>query len=191
MARVSGESAAGSTAGGSSGRVKPVDQLYDRVYDQLKKLARRVRAGRAGETLNTTALVNEAYIKLASGSGAAWNDHDHFFAVAARAMRQILVDSARRRLAGKRGGGGHWQVSLDEALHPAPVRAEELIALDEALGRLAELDPRRAAVVEHRYFAGLSIPETARILGVAPATVERDWRTARAWLAAALKDAPP
>jgi RNA polymerase sigma factor (TIGR02999 family) len=106
-------------------------------------------------------------------------------------MRQILVDSARRRLAGKRGGGGDWRVSLDESVHAAPVRAEQLIALDEALGRLAAVDPRRAAVVEHRYFAGLSIPETARILGVAPATVERDWRTARAWLAVALKDATP
>jgi RNA polymerase sigma factor (TIGR02999 family) len=170
-------------------RLKPVDLLYDRLYHQLKRLARRVRAGRAGETFNTTALVNEAYLKLASGSGPAWNDHDHFFAVAARAMRQVLVDSARRRLAGKRGGGADWLVSLDESLHPAPVRAEQLLALDEALCRLAELDPRRAAVVEHRYFAGLSIPDTARLLGVAPATVERDWRTARAWLAAALMDA--
>jgi RNA polymerase sigma factor (TIGR02999 family) len=191
MARVSGEPAAGSRPDRSEDRGKPVDLLYERVYDQLKKLARRVRAGRAGETLNTTALVNEAYLKLAAGSGASWNDHDHFFAVAARAMRQILVDSARRRLAGKRGGGGDWRVSLDANVHAAPVRAEQLIALDEALGRLAAVDPRRAAVVEHRYFAGLSIPETARILGVAPATVERDWRTARAWLAVALKDATP
>lgn len=187
MARVSGESAADP----EHDRVGPVDLLYEKVYDQLKTLARRVRAGRAGETLNTTALVNEAYLKLAAGRGQSWNDHDHFFAVAARAMRQILVDSARRRMAGKRGGGGEWLMSLDEAVHPAPVRAEQLIALDEALHRLAELDPRRAQVVEHRYFAGLSIPETARILGLAPATVERDWRTARAWLAAALKEAPP
>jgi RNA polymerase sigma factor (TIGR02999 family) len=186
MARTFGESPDAHRGGG---RGAAIDELYGRVYDQLKKLARRVRAGRAGETLNTTALVNEAYLKLAAGSGVTWHDHDHFFAVAARAMRQILVDSARRRLAAKRGGG--WQVSLDETVHPAPIRAEELVALDEALDRLAAFDPRRAAVVEHRYFAGLTIPETARILGIAPATVERDWRTARAWLASGLKETAP
>jgi len=189
MPGMSGESAAGRRDSPGGDRVGPVDVLYEKVYDQLKKLARRVRAGRAGETLNTTALVNEAYLKLAAGDGQAWSDHDHFFAVAARAMRQILVDSARRRMATKRGGGD-WVVSLDEAAHPAPVRPEQLVALDEALNRLAAIDPRRAWVVEHRYFAGLSIPETARILGIAPATVERDWRTARAWLAAALREAP-
>lgn len=163
------------------------DVLYERVYDQLKKLARRVRAGRGGETLNTTALVNEAYLKLA-GRGQSWHDRAHFFAVAARAMRQILVDSARKRMASKRGGGEAW-ISLDESAYAAPIRAEELVALDEALSRLARIDPRRAAVVEHRFFAGLSIPETAELLRISPATVERDWRTARAWLASALSEA--
>ncbi len=168
-------------------RAASVEFLYERVYDQLKLLARRVRAGRAGETLNTTALVNEAYLKLVASKGQAWNDRAHFFAIAARAMRQILVDGARRRMASKRGGGD-WLVSLDEAAHPAPVRAEQLLALDEALSRLALMDPRRAAVVELRYFAGLSVPETARALDVSSATVERDWRTARAWLATALSE---
>lgn len=162
-----------------------VDQLYERVYRQLKGLARRVRAGRAGETLNTTALVNEAWLKLSAGP-QAWRDRDHFFGVAARAMRQILVDSARRRMASKRGKG-EWLVSLDDALHQAPARPEQLLALDEALTRLAQVDPRRAQVVEQRYFAGLSVPETARVLGISTATVERDWRTARAWLALALE----
>lgn len=164
----------------------PAGVLYERVYDQLKALARRVRAGRAGETLNTTALVNEAWLKLAAGQGVWWKDREHFFAVAARAMRQILVDSARRRTASKRGGAGRWLVSLDEGRERAPVRPEQLLALDEALTRLAAIDPRRAEVVEQRYFAGLSVPETARVLGISTATVERDWRTARAWLAVEL-----
>lgn len=185
MKQVLEASVAGSTMDGAV----PVDLLYARVYEQLKSLARRVRAGRAGETLNTTALVNEAYLKLAAGAGALWNDRAHFFALAARAMRQILVDAARRRMASKRGGEDHWLVSLDEAAHPAPMRAEQLIALDEALSRLAVLDPRRAAVVEYRYFAGLSVAETAKVLQISPATIERDWRTARAWLATALKEA--
>ncbi len=183
MQRVSGSD------GEPGGEAGDVAAAYERVYDQLKLLARRVRAGRAGETLNTTALVNEAYLKLAAGGRASWNDRAHFFALAARAMRQILVDSARRRMASKRGGRGEWLVSLDEGLHPAPVRPEQLIALDEALGRLAALDPRRAAVVEQRYFAGLSVPETARVLGISAATVERDWRTARAWLTMELRGA--
>lgn len=177
---MTGEVSFSSAAGDGS-----IDRVYERVYQQLKRLARRVRAGRAGETLNTTALVNETWLKLA-GSDGAWRDQAHFFAVAARAMRQVLVDSARRRMASKRGGGDHWLVSLDPSAHAGSVRAEDLLALDEALHRLAQLDPRRAVVVEHRYFAGLSVPETARILGVSTATVERDWRVARAWLADAL-----
>lgn len=180
-----------SVAGPTTDVAVPVAQLYERVYDQLKTLARRVRAGRAGETLNTTALVNEAYLKLAAGKSQSWNDRAHFFAIAARAMRQILVDSARRRMASKRGGGDRWMVSLDETAHSAPMRAEHLIALDEALSRLTKIDPRRASVVEYRYFAGLTAAETAKVLQVSSATIERDWRTARAWLASALKDVAP
>jgi len=187
MGRTSGGVLGEGAAGGGAAEV---DRLYERVYGELKLLARRVRAGRAGETLNTTALVNEAYLKLARGRGAAWKDRAHFFAIAARAMRQVLVDSARRRLAAKRGAGGAL-VSLDEAAETGPIRPEALVALDEALNRLAAIDPRRAAVVEQRYFAGLSVEETAQVLGLSVATIERDWRTARAWLAVALQDEAP
>lgn len=160
-----------------------VDGLFADVYASLKALAHTVRAGRAGETLSTTALVHEAFLKLTSTRSVAWNDEAHFFAVAARAMRQIVVDTARREVALKRGGADRTHlVSLDDAAHAAPVRPEELIALDDALERLAAVDPRRARVVEHRMFAGLSTEETARLLDVSTGTVERDWRAARAWL---------
>lgn len=161
---------------------RPVDAWFGRVYSSLKGLAHKVRAGRAGETLNTTALVHEAFVKLASADGATWKDEAHFFALAARAMRQILLDAARREVAAKRGGDSPM-MSYDDAQHAAPIRSEELIALDAALERLTAVDPRRSLVVEHRIFAGLSTEETARLLGVSPSTVERDWRSARAWLA--------
>jgi RNA polymerase sigma factor (TIGR02999 family) len=153
------------------------------VYASLKALAHTVRAGRAGETLSTTALVHEAFLKLTTAGSVAWNDEAHFFAVAARAMRQILVDAARRELALKRGAAPQL-VSYDDVAHATPVRPAELIALDDALKRLAAMDPRRAQVVEHRVFAGLSTQETARLLGISTGTVERDWRAARAWLSA-------
>ena len=159
-----------------------MDTTYIRSYRELKALAHRVRAGRAGDTLSTTALVNEAWLKLA-GRAPAWRDHEHFLAIAARAMRQVLVDAARQRMAGKRGGGGRGPITLDDEAQAAPARDAALVALDEALARLALVDPRRAAVVEHRFFGGLSIPETARAMGLGSATVERDWRVARAWLA--------
>ena len=114
----------------------------------------------------------------------------HFFRVAARAMRQVLVNAAHRRLAQKRGGG-EWAVTFDEALMAAPVPSEQLIALDEALRRLERLDPRQAAIVEYRFFAGMTVEETAEALGVSAPTVKRDWRAARAWLARELGPAPP
>lgn len=154
------------------------------MYASLKALAHQVRGGRAGETLGTTALVHEAFLKLSAANLASWKDEAHFFAVAARAMRQVLVDAARRELALKRGGNAAQAVTFEDALHSPPARAEDLLALDDALARLAAMDPRRAQVVEHRVFAGLSTPETARLLGISIATVERDWRVARAWLAA-------
>jgi RNA polymerase sigma factor (TIGR02999 family) len=168
-----------------------VDRLYAHVYPQLRRLAHRVRAGRAGETLSTTALANEAYVKLARGRVADWHERAHFFAVAARAMRQVVMDAARRRIARKRGGDGGFAVSLDEGLHASPVRATELLALDDALERLAAIAPRRAAVVEHRFFGGLTTEDVAAVLGVSTATVERDWRAARAWLASELADGAP
>ncbi len=163
----------------------PVDALFAEVYPSLRALAHQVRGGRAGQTLGTTALVHEAFLKLAGKHPRLWNDEAHFFAVAARAMRQIMVDAARRGLAQKRGGGRAVE-TFDDALHTPAEQAAELVALDEALQRLGTIDPRRAQVVEHRVFAGLSTPETARLLGTSTATVERDWRAARAWLAAEL-----
>jgi RNA polymerase sigma factor (TIGR02999 family) len=168
-----------------SGAERPADDLFARVYASLKGLAHAVRRGRTGETLDTTALVLEAFLKLATSAECAWKDEVHFFAVAARAMRQIVVDAARRELALKRGGGGGdrvHMVSYDDELHTPPIRPDELVALDDALERLAAVDPRRARVVEHRIFAGLSTAETARLLGISTGTVERDWRAARAWL---------
>jgi RNA polymerase sigma factor (TIGR02999 family) len=171
--------APGTIAGSRDAR--PVDGLFEEVYVSLKALAHTVRAGRAGDTLSTTALVHEAFLKLTSTRSVGWNDEAHFFAIAARAMRQILVDAARRQVALKRGGAPEL-VSYDDATHAAAVKPEELIALDQALERLAVIDPRRARVVEHRMFTGLSTEETARLLGLSTGTVERDWRAARAWL---------
>lgn len=175
------------TTASRRGELHSVDVLFTRVYAELKGLAHRVRSGRGSAlTLDTTALVHEAYIKLAGSGDIPWKDESHFFAVAARAMRQVIVDVARQRLAQKRGGGEPLVLTYDDALHAAPVRPDELIALDDALERLAAFDERRALVVEHRIFGGLSTPETARVLGMSTATVERDWRAARAWLTAQL-----
>lgn len=164
------------------------DALFARVYDELHRLARRIGGGRAGETLCTTVLVHEAYLKLVRSAQPGWDGRAHFFGAAARAMRQILVSEARRRCAQKRGD---WAVTFEEGEHAAPVQPEELLALDAALERLGALEPRRALVVEHRFFAGLTTEETARLLDVSTATVERDWRSARAWLAQQLGDATP
>jgi len=163
-----------------------VDALFTRVYAELKGLAHRVRAGRGPVTLDTTALVHETYIKLAGAPDSPWKNESHFFAIAARAMRQVLIDLARQRMAQKRGGTEPLVLTYDDAMHAAPVRPDDLVALDEALERLASFDPRRALVVEHRVFAGLSTTDTARLMGISTATVERDWRAARAWLTAQL-----
>ena len=172
---------ASTMSGGPSGD-RLTDPLFARVYESLKGLAHTVRRGRAGDTLSTTALVHEAFLKLSDAGGAAWKDEAHFFAVAARAMRQIIIDAARRDMALKRGGAASKLVSYDDAAHAAAIRPEELVALDTALERLGLVDERRAQVVEHRIFAGLSTAETAALLGVSTGTVERDWRAARAWL---------
>jgi RNA polymerase sigma factor (TIGR02999 family) len=166
-----------------------LDQLFDRVYAELRRLAHRVRGGRAGDTLNTTALVHEAYLTLASSPALRLKSREHFFALAARAMRQIVTDAARRRLANKRGGEGLVAITLDESLHQEPLRPSQVVALDEALTRLDAVAPRRARVVEHRIFSGLTADETAALLGVSRPTVERDWRAARAWLAVELEEA--
>lgn len=166
-----------------------LDRLFDLVYRELHERARRQLGYRsAGSTLNTTALVHEAYLKLSDASQLALEDRRHFFAVAARAMRQIAVDHARRAKAQKRGGGV-WAVSLDEVgIGAAAVEqpTTDLVALDRALEELGQLDERLARTVELRYFAGLSVEETAELMGVSDRTVKRDWRKARAFLYDAL-----
>jgi RNA polymerase sigma factor (TIGR02999 family) len=149
-----------------------------------------MRAERPGRTLQTTALVNEAYLRLVDVSRVRWKSRAHFLGVAAQAMRRILVDAARARGARKRGGA-EFRVLLDEGLLVAPERGASLIALDDALTTLASVDPRKSRVVELRYFAGLSVAETAAVLGVSPETVQRDWRVAKAWLLRELSGGDP
>ena len=156
--------------------------LMPLVYEELRRVAaRHMRHQREGHTLQTTALVNEAYLRLIDASRVQWQNRSHFFAVSAHLMRRILVDFARSRNYQKRGGGAQ-AVSLDEAMIVAPERGVDLLALDEALTRLQALNERQAKVVELRYFAGLSEDETAEALKVSVRTVRRDWNFARAWL---------
>jgi RNA polymerase sigma factor (TIGR02999 family) len=164
------------------------DRVFAALYDELHELAHRhVRRSRPGETLCTTALVHEAYLKLAPR--AAVTDRRHFFALASRAMRQILVDEARRHQSEKRGGGLEI-TTLDEGREAAGAVAAEILALEEALARLTRANARLGQVVELRFFGGLSVEETAEVLGASSATVKRDWRAARAFLADVL-GAPP
>jgi RNA polymerase sigma factor (TIGR02999 family) len=157
------------------------DRLIPLVRVELHRLARRhMRRERTGHTLQTTALVNEAYLRLVDLGRVLWQDRAHFFAMSARLMRRILVDHARSRQFVKRGGGAR-RIPFDEALVSVE-RNVDLVELDDALRRLADLDPRKGQVVEMRFFAGLSVEETATALGVSPVTVMRDWRVARAWL---------
>jgi RNA polymerase sigma factor (TIGR02999 family) len=155
--------------------------VFPLVYDELRQMARRrMRGERPGHTLSPTALVHEAYLKLAGLERIEWRNRAQFFAVAAQAMRQVLVDHALRRKARKRGGG-QVHVTLGEVAAQAP-RVEEILSLDEALRRLESFDERRARVVVCRFFAGMEVDETAAALGVSEATVKRDWSFARAWL---------
>lgn len=159
-----------------------VERLFPLVYDELRGAARRALAGeRSGHTLQATELVHEAYIKLLGGANVDWQGRAHFVAVSARAMRQILVDHARRRQADKRGGGAR-HVTLGDAEAQLAVPPEELLALDAALDRLQEQDPRLRSVVEYRFFGGLTEKEIAEVLDVTLRTVQRDWVKARAWL---------
>lgn len=167
----------------ASGDGAAFDQAVALVYDELGGLARaQLRREGVGHTLDTGALVHEAYLRLGDGAGAAWEGRGHFLAIAATTMRRVLVEHARRAGAAKRGGGVH-RVSLDAADGVAGVAPDaSLVALDEALARLAALDARQAHVVECRYFGGLTEEETALALGVGLRTVKRDWAKARAWL---------
>ena len=163
-----------------------LDRLTTLVYDQIRRIAHRyVQREREGQTLQTTALVNEAYLRLAGSANISWQNRAHFFAVTAQVMRRILIDHARRRHYVRHGGEAQ-QVALEVAVSEAALmslpRAAELLALDEALDELTRLDPRKSRVVELRYFGGLSLEETAKVLEVSPMTVRRDWRAAKAWL---------
>jgi RNA polymerase sigma factor (TIGR02999 family) len=169
----------------AAGDQTALDELLPLVYDELRRQARRyMRAQPPGHTFQTTALVHEAYLRLVGQSHVDWQSRAHFLGVASKAMRSILVDHARARSAAKRGGAAR-AVTLDEAGGVADAgsrRGADVLALDEALARLAELDSRKSQLVELRYFGGLGIEEAAAVLGVSPATVKREWTTARAWL---------
>lgn len=165
----------------AAGRRHAAPELARLVYDNLKRYAAALAGPGAGNrTLQPTALVHEAYMRLVDQTRVDWQGRTHFFAVGAEMIRRVLVDDARRRAADKRGGGWH-RVSLQEG-DGAPEQSADLIALDEALARLATLDPRAARVVELRFFGGLREADVAQVLGVSPSTVRDDWRMARAWL---------
>jgi RNA polymerase sigma factor (TIGR02999 family) len=166
----------------SNGDKSALEKLIPLVYDELRRIARHyMRRERSDHTLQSAALVNEAYLKLIDCSRVGWQNRAHFFAVAAQLMRRILIDHARARNYGKRGGGAH-KVSLDEAAVLSNERAAELIAIDTALTNLEALDPRKSRIVELRFFGGLNLEETAEVMGISSPTVQREWRKARAWL---------
>lgn len=159
-----------------------LDKLMPLVYEELHRLAHQYMSReRTGHTLQTSALVNEAYFRLIDQKDVQWQNRAHFFGIAAQMMRRILVDHARSRASAKRGGIAH-RVSLDEAMIVSEERAADVVALDDALKSLAEIDPRKSQIVELRFFGGLSIEETAEVLKVSPGTVMRDWTLAKAWL---------
>ena len=165
----------------TDGDTSALERLTPIVYDELHRLARRyMRGERPGHSLQTTALVNEAYVRLVGYERMQWQNRAHFFAVSAQLMRRILVEQARRH--NLKRGGGVPHVSLEEAALVGGNRAADLVALDDAMNTLAQLDPRKAQVVDMRFFGGLSVDETADVLKVSPATVMRDWNTAKAWL---------
>ena len=166
----------------SGGDVAARESLVPLVYDELRRLARYYLASqRSDHTLQSTAIVHEAYLRLAGRDNVHWENRGHFFAVAAQLMRRILVDHARKRNAAKRGGA-QLTLLVDEAVEPSSQRELDLVALDDALKALAELDERQSRIVELRFFGGLSIEDTSRLLEISPATVKREWSTARAWL---------
>jgi len=168
--------------------------VFSAAYEELRRLASTVRRADPMATLSPTTLVNEAWLKLAGSRRLSWMSPLHFKRIAARAMRQLLIEAARRRSAAKRGGGSFALVTFDESI-PEIVKPgsgcdeEELLRLDAALGELSRLSPRQANIVESRFFGGLDIVETAELLGVSEATVHRDWRAARAWLGRELRRA--
>src|SRR5438128_6313747 len=166
----------------SHGDKAALDKLTPLVYDELRRLARHYMSReRTGHTLQTTALVNEAYLRLVNRKDVHWQNRTHFFAIAATLMRSILVDHARSHAYAKRGGGAH-KTELDEAMVVSQERAGEVVALDDALKELASFDLKQSRIVELRFFGGLTIEETAEVLQLSPATIKREWSTAKAWL---------
>ena len=167
-----------------------LDQLFSLAYEELRRLASSVKRGDPSSTLSATALVNEAWLKLAKQPGIAAASRLHFKRIAARAMRQLLVEAARRRNAHKRGGDGEVIfVSFDDSLDGAVTPQENMVALDTALTELARLEPRQALIVESRFFGGLEVSEISSLIGVSEATILRDWRAAKAWLGQSLRRA--
>ncbi len=163
-----------------------LDQLFSATYEELRRLASRVRRDDPSETLNPTALVNEAYVKLSGSLRLTPESQLHFKRIAARAMRQVLIEAARRRKAQKRGGS-YAIVTFDEGLNAADASSSDVLALDAALEELARLNPRQAMMVEYRFFGGLDLNETAALLEVSESTIVRDWRAAKAWLSLELR----
>jgi len=179
----------GEQPGGVSSERRALDDLFSVTYEELRRLATSVKRGDQCVTLSPTALVNEAWLKLAKSPRFASTSRLHFKRIAARAMRQVLVEAARRRHAGKRGGPEATAVTLDESQNGELWAGEEILALDRALDELAQVEPRQAQMVESRFFGGLDVSETAALLDVSEATILRDWRAAKAWLAHELRRA--
>lgn len=167
----------------SGGNRVALEELMPLIYGELRKMARQyMRRQREGHTLQTTELIHEAYLKLARGEDQEWQNRAHFFGVAAQAMRHILVDYARSKQSQKRGGPAAQRITFEESAFVSAGQSDEIIALDEALKRLTELDERKTRVVELKFFGGLKIAEIAEVLEISPKTVKRDWRFARTWL---------
>ena len=165
------------------GNQEAANRLIPLIYAELRRMASaRMRRERRGHTLQATALVHEVYLRMTGGQQAEWQNRAHFFAIAAHTMRQILLDHARHRQAAKRGGSDNRRVNIDAELLIAPEKLEDVLALDEALERLEELEPRQARQVELRFFAGMSVEEAAEVMGMSQITLKRDWRSAKAWL---------
>src|SRR5437879_8853527 len=166
----------------SSGDKAALDKLMPLIHEELRRLAHHYMSReRAGHTLQTTALVNEAYVRLVNRKEVHWQNRAHFFAIAAQLMRSILVDHARSHAYAKRGGGAH-KIALDDAMVVSQKRAAEVVAIDDALKRVNEIDSQQSQIVEMKFCGGLTIEETAEVLGLSPATIKREWSSAKAWL---------
>jgi RNA polymerase sigma-70 factor (ECF subfamily) len=166
-----------------AGRQDVRDQLVPLIYGELRRIAgAQMARERLGHTLQATAVVHEAYLRLIGDEPVQWQSRAHFFAIAANTVRRVLLDYARQRHAGKRGGEGARKVEIDAELLIGGDRLEDVIALDEVLARLSEMDPEQGRLVELRFFGGLNVEETAEVMGISPSTVKRQWRLARAWL---------